>query len=317
MATLSELLTNEGYKVICASDKTNKLLRLMDMCITVVKNRNKTDYVLIDTFSTINFYYALIISQLCRLFSLKYLPILHGGNLPYRLDSSKFLSKKIFSNSFINISPSIYLQEAFKIRNFETVFIPNLIPIDSYKFKERNTLKPKLLWVRAFDKTYHPQLAIKVLALLKAQIKNVELCMVGPNKDGTLVEVKELAKQLNVFDNVKFTGVLSKEQWHLLSEDYDVFINTTNIDNMPVSVIEAMALGLPIISTNVGGLPYLIEDGKDGILVNPHNENEMVNAILDLLNNPTKASELSKNARKKAEGFDIDIVKGKWLKILN
>jgi len=79
--------------------------------------------------------------------------------------------------------------------------------------------------------------------------------MVGPDKDSSLGEAKDLAKQLGVAESVTFTGVLPKAQWHQLSEKFDIFINTTNIDNMPVSIIEAMALGLPIVSTNAGGLP--------------------------------------------------------------
>lgn len=317
METLSELLINEGYDVICTSDKTNKIVRLLEMCWAVIKNRNSIDFVLIDTFSTFNFYYALITAQLARLFSLKYIPILHGGHLPNRLKTSRYFSKLIFSNSFLNVTPSIYLQEEFKKQNYSTHFIPNSIPIHDYKFKKRTNFKPNLLWVRAFENTYNPQLAIKVLALLKAQFIHVELCMVGPDKDGSLSEVKKLATQLNVINEVKFTGVLTKEQWHQLSEGYDLFINTTTIDNMPVSVIESMALGLPIVSTNVGGMPYLIEHNKNGILVNTNNENEMANAIIDLVHNPMKTMELSKNARNKSETFDIEIVKQEWLKILN
>ena len=215
------------------------------------------------------------------------------------------------------MTPSTYLQEEFYKHNYETYFIPNTISIHSYKFKERTSLKLNILWVRAFDKTYNPFLAIKILKLFNEMHFEVNLCMVGPDKDGSLNEVKILATKLKVINNVKFTGVLTKEKWHQLSENYDLFINTTTIDNMPVSVIEAMALGLPIISTNVGGIPYLIEHKKNGILVNDNNENEMANAIVDLLQNPTKAFEYSMNARKKVEGYDVEIVKQQWLTILN
>lgn len=316
MATLTTLLKEEGLSVTCSSSKSNKFLRLLSMCFAVIYNRNKVDFILIDTFSTVNFYYALIISQLSRLFSLKYIPILHGGNLPFRLDKSVYFSNLIFNNSYKNISPSNYLIDEFRLRGFDTVYIPNGISIKDYNYKKRIKLKPKILWVRAFDKTYNPLLAIKVLALVKLSHKNVKLCMVGPEKDNSLNETKLLVKKLNLEKNCNFTGVLAKEKWHEVSKEYDVFINTTTIDNMPVSIIEAMALGFPIISTNVGGLPYLINNNIDGILVPPNNEKEMANAIINLIKNPLKVEELSLNARVKAESFDLDTIKQQWLSIL-
>lgn len=316
MASLTKLLQSEGHSVICASDKTNKIFRLWAMCFTIVKHRKTTDVVLIDTFSTSNFYYALITSQLARIFSLKYIPILHGGNLPKRLKHAEYFSALIFKYAFQNVSPSTYLAHEFKKYNYQTVFIPNSITLAEFPFKLRAVLEPKLLWVRAFDKIYNPVMAIKVLALLQETHKNASLCMVGPDKDGSLNQAKDLAIQLGLAESVTFTGVLPKEQWHQLSEKFDIFINTTNIDNMPVSVIEAMALGLPIISTNAGGLPYLIENGVEGLLIPVKDEKKMAEAILTLLKNPEKAMEMSKNAREKAEKFDENNIKTQWNNLL-
>ena len=137
MDTLSTLLISENYTVIKSSNKMNKLFRLLDMCLSVYRNRNKIDYLLIDTFSTTNFYYALITSQIARALGIKYIPILHGGNLPMRLDKSKWFSTLIFKNSYQNIAPSNYLTNEFEIRGFSTLFIPNTIEIDKYKFKKR------------------------------------------------------------------------------------------------------------------------------------------------------------------------------------
>jgi len=316
MASLTRLLQREGHSVICASDKTNKIFRLLAMCFTIIKHRKTTDLVLIDTFSTSNFYYALMTSQLSRIFSLKYITILHGGNLPKRLKYSEYFSALIFKYAKKNVSPSLYLAHEFKNYNYETMYIPNSIPIAEIPFKLRTVIGPKLLWVRAFDKIYNPLMAVKVLALLKETHKNASLCMVGPDKDGSLGEAKDLAKQLGVAESLTFTGVLPKAQWHQMSGNYDIFINTTNIDNMPVSVIEAMALGLPIISTNVGGMPYLIENGVNGLLIPVKDERIMAETIITLIKNPKKAMELSVNAREKAENFDEKKLRTQWHKLL-
>ena len=86
---------------------------------------------------------------------------------------------------------------------------------------------------------------------------------------------------------------------------------------MPVSLIEAMALGLPIISTNVGGIPYLIEANKTGILVEKNDVLKMAASIKNSIENPAMGVEISKNARKQAAMYDEKIVKTMWLKILH
>ncbi|OYX27786.1 MAG: glycosyl transferase family 1 [Flavobacteriales bacterium 32-35-8] len=313
--TLSENLRAEGFTVYAFSNKTNKLLRFVDMLFAVLKYAKKVDYVLIDTYSTQNFYYAFFISQLCRFLKLKYIPILHGGNLPNRLKSNPALSAAIFSNAYKNVSPSLYITSEFETQGHSNIiYIPNAIAVKNYPFKQRPHEPVKLLWVRSFSKLYNPLLAVKLLKALKDEGLQASLCMVGPEGDGTLKEAQNLAKALQV--DVAFTGKLSKGAWIHLSEDYNIFINTTNFDNMPVSVMEAMALGLPIVSTNVGGMPFLIEHGHDGMLVNPNNLEEFVNAILWIITHPNDTKTMALNARKKVEQFDLETVKREWHSLL-
>src|SRR5690606_944714 len=263
-----------------------------------------------------NFYYALLVSQLCRILKLPYMPILRGGNLPHRLQHSPKLSKRIFQHAAQNIAPSLYLKEAFEAKGYTNVtYIPNSIQLTNYPLTSRRFDEPKLFWVRSFASLYHPQLAVRVLKALRDRGINAQLCMVGPDSDGSLAEVKDLAKSLSV--PVSFTGKLTKAEWTTLSKDYNVFINTTNFDNTPVSVIEAMALGLPVVSTNVGGMPYLISHNVDGLLVPPKDVEAMVNAILQLFEDASKGEKLIINARNKVEGFDWEIVKGLWREVLS
>ncbi|WP_452226400.1 glycosyltransferase family 4 protein [Lacinutrix cladophorae] len=312
---LGALLEKEGFEMFYASSKNNKVLRLLDMVWTCITMSKKIDYVLIDTYSTTNFYYAVIVSQICKILKLKYIPILHGGNLPSRLKNSPFLSDLLFKNAHKNVSPSLYLLETFKNAGYLNVdFIPNAIEMDSYTFKERNFKNINLLWVRSFSKIYNPKLAVKVLKGLQEEGFHVTLCMVGPDSDGSLLEVKQLAKSLHV--DVTFTGKLTKEAWITLSKDFNIFINTTNFDNMPVSVIEAMALGLPVISTNVGGLPFLIANNIDGILVAKEHEEGFVKAVKSIVNNPERTKIMTNKAREKVIAFDWKLVKTKWFQVL-
>lgn len=314
--TMGRLLKAEGYVVNITSLKNNKVLRLLDMLFSIVKYRNTVDYVLIDTYSTSNFYYAYLCSQLCRSFKLKYIPILHGGDLPRRLKQSRKKCKQIFDNAHKNISPSLYSFSEFEKAGFKNLeYIPNNIPIKDYKFQRKQIESVKLLWVRSFSDFYNPQLAVKLLKCLKDEGVQASLCMVGPDNDGSLVKTKAFAKALNL--EVEFTGLLSKKEWHRKAEAFNIFINTTNIDNTPVSVIEAMALGLPVISTNVGGMPFLIEDGVDGILVEPNNDEVFKAAVLNLIENKEKTLQMTEKARSKVEHFDWELVKKKWKALLS
>ena len=310
--TLGKGLEDAGFKVSYASSYTNIVFRFIDMLWTVFKHRKATDYVLIDTYSTLNFYYAYGVSQLCRMLKLKYIPILHGGNLSNRLKNNPKLSASIFNNAYVNSAPSNFLKIQFKNHGYTNVtVIPNSIAIQQYPFKQRTIDHIRLLWVRSFSELYNPKLAVSILHALKLKGVDASLCMIGPDNDGSLNTTQAYAKSLGV--SVDFTGKLSKADWITRAKNYNVFINTTNFDNTPVSVIEAMALGLPIVSTNVGGLPYLIEDSKNGVLVAPEAIDAFVTAILDYKDKPGFLQSVVKQARSTAESFDWEVVKQQWL----
>lgn len=313
--TLGPLLEREGYALFYASSKKNKILRLWDMLFKTVQLRNKVDIILIDTYSTSNFWYAFLVSQLARILKIKYISMLRGGDLPKRLIRNPKFSRMIFNNAYKNVAPSQYLLHCFQENEISnTIYIPNTIEIERYMFKSRSEFNPKLLWVRAFASIYNPFMAVEVFKKTKEQFPNATLCMVGPDKDGSLGKTKQLAIAYGL--EVEFTGKLSKAEWISLSSEYDIFLNTTHFDNTPISVIEAMALGLPVISTNVGGIPFLLEDYKTAILVEDNAIDAMVAAIKRICDNKTISGNVAKNARAKAESFDWQRIKSLWNEIL-
>lgn len=315
--TLGPLLKSEGYNVLYASDQKKQWKRFFDMGLSIIRNRRKIDYVLIDTYSTSSFWFAFMNSQLCKIFNIKYIPILHGGNLPHRLDKNPTLSKMIFNYAYINAAPSGYLMDAFLKRNYPNLkFIPNTIEIGNYHYSKRSSITtPKLLWVRSFAKLYNPFMAINVLKKLQKEYPDASLCMVGPDKDGSMIRTKEYALKNNV-NNVTFTGKLSKKEWTELSEEYNIFINTTNFDNTPVSVIEAMCLGIPVVSTNVGGILYLLTDNENALLTNPNDDTKMTECINLLIKNPELYQQITTNAYNLVKTFDWTNVRKLWKEVL-
>lgn len=216
----------------------------------------------------------------------------------------------------MNVAPGLYMKTLFQQAGFTNVrYIPNSICLQDYQYQERKELRPRLLWVRAFAGIYDPMSAIKALELLLPEFPEASLCMVGPKKDSSYSECLRYARSKRI--PVTFTGRLSRQEWITLSRDYDIFLNTTTIDNTPVSVIEAMALGLPVISTNVGGIPYLISADIDGILIPPRQPHRMADAVKILLKDPQRSVERTRAARKKVEGFDWERVKLQWHEVLD
>ena len=192
--------------------------------------------------------------------------------------------------------------------------IPNSINLADYSFKERQNFAPNLLWVRAFAEIYNPKMAIDVLNLLQKKYTNATLTMVGSDKDGSLEITKKYANLLNL--KVTFTGKLSKNEWADLAKNHDIFINTTHFDNTPISVLEAMALGLPVVSTNVGGLPFLISHRENGYLVSHSNAIEMAEQIENIITYPAKTTSVITTAQSMVTAMDWKVVKKQWINLL-
>jgi glycosyltransferase involved in cell wall biosynthesis len=313
---LGELLCKEDFNVILVSRKKNKLLRFIEMSWSVVKYSKKADYILIDTYSTLNFWYSVVTSQLARILNCKYLPILHGGNLPDRLKKNPKISRLIFENAYKNIAPSNYLHQIFTTQGYKnTTVIPNAIEIKNYPFNvSKNYEAPTILWVRAFSEIYNPMLALRVFHEIQKQYPNAYITMVGNTIDGSFAQCESYAIKHKL--KVAFTGKLEKKEWIQLAKTHNCFINTSKFDNMPVSVIEAMALGLPIVSTRVGGIPYFLTHQENALLVANDSVNEMIDAIEYLQKNESDRNKIIHNARKFAEQLDWNIVKNQWLDLL-
>ncbi len=303
------------YKIKSVSSIQSKPFRLLHMLFSVWRYRNTCEVVLVDTFSTQAFWFSYTVGKFCNFLTIPYIPIVRGGDFVNRLGKSKKECDFLFTKSSINIVPSKFLEFHFNNAEYKVKYIPNFIELKKYPFKVRENISAKILWVRAFHKIYNPVMAIDVVS--KLNDPKSELCMVGADTDGTKELVDKRIQELKLSSQVKLTGRLLKDEWIKLSENYDVFINTTTIDNMPVSVIEAMALGLPVVSTNVGGIPYLMENKKTGILVQSNNVEEMTKAIQELLGNAEYTKSLSLNARKMVEDFDWEKVKLKWFDVLD
>jgi L-malate glycosyltransferase len=273
--------------------------------------------VLLDVFSSKNIWYALYISLLAKKTGLPYTLILRGGSMPQKAAQSPRLIHLLFSGARHIIAPSGYLCDAFKPSWPQTTLIPNIVESSKYIFRQREIGVPKILYLRGFGKVYNPQMLIHAIHMLKTEFPGIEAAMMGNNHgDKTLEDCQRIVSESGLTENIKIYGSMSKEQWIALSGNFNIMVSTPMIDNTPVSVIEGMMLGLPVISTNVGGISYLIDHGVNGLLIEAANSAQLAEAIRSLAGNPILAAEIALAARKKAESFGWDNVKSLWEKIL-
>jgi glycosyltransferase involved in cell wall biosynthesis len=194
----------------------------------------------------------------------------------------------------------------------DLVYLPNALDVEAFAFRSRAAAAPRLVWVRAFHDIYNPVLAVRVLAAIAAERPEVRLVMIGRDKDGSLQRVREAARLLGVESRLELPGAVPHANIGEWLAGADVFLNTTNIDNAPLSVLEAQAAGLCVVSTNVGGLPFLLEDGVDALLVPPDDASAMAHAVLRVVSEPALARALAAAGRAKVERFDWSEVLPKW-----
>lgn len=315
---LVDSLLAKGFDVKYTSSKLSKVARLFDFFNLLWSERNQGKLVFIDTYSTQAFYFSFLSACLCKILNLNYLLILHGGNLPSRFKQSRKMVKWMFANASRAVAPSPYLCQASKEEGFtEPLVIPNPIAIENYTFTSRSKLRPHILWVRSLQHIYNPALAIDLIAEMKKKYPDVKLTMVGPDKENMLPALMQKVSTLGLESNVSFTGKLSLQEWIKLSSACDIFLNTTTIDNTPVSVLEAMALGLPIVSTNVGGIPFILEHDHDALLCESRDLKAMEMAMDQMLHDSALVQSLCRNARNKIEKqYNGSTILSQWIELI-
>ncbi|MCB9201610.1 MAG: glycosyltransferase family 4 protein [Flavobacteriales bacterium] len=314
METLEPLLS-DFVDVKSYSSKQGKLAKLFDMVLHFFSQGIFSNKIIIDVYSTSAFYFAWILGFLSFLFNKKYILFLHGGNLPNRYKTNPKLTSFLFRKSHKIIAPSHYLKSFFEKYNFDVQYIPNIIELADYQFKERKNIKPKLLALRGFGKPYNPIMTLKAVNELRQEIPEVELLMLGNPDEYYYNQVIDYINKYKLKSSVTVLNKMPKQDWIKLSEEYDIMISNPVIDNTPVSIIEGMALGMCVISTKVGGVPFLVDE-NEVVLVESNNEKQLVSEVKSILKDNNLANTLSLNARKKAETFAWENVKQSWKNIL-
>ena len=315
---LAERLQAAGWQVITTSGKPGRLARLADMVSTAWRRRREYDAAYVEVYSGPAFLWVEAVCAVLRQARKPYVLTLHGGNLPAFSRRWPGRVQRLLCSAAVVTTPSRYIRAAFQSFREDIVYLPNGLDIRHYSFRTRTHPTPTLIWLRALHHIYQPELAVQVLALIRDEFPDALLWMIGPDKgDGTRDKCQELASQLGILYQLHLVGRVPKGQVPEWLDRGDIFLNTTRFESFGVSVMEAAACGLPIVSTNVGELPWLWEHERDALLVPAGDAEAMAEAVRRVLAEPGLAERLSRNARSKAEGFDWSVVLPAWENIFS
>ncbi len=307
---LADRLEARGWQITRTSAKRARTARLIDMVYTTVAQRRAYELAHIDVFSGPSFVWAEAVCSTLRTLRKPYVLTLRGGNLPVFAQRWPRRTRRLFNAARRVTVPSRYLGETMSHYRSDLAVIPNAIDVGAHAFSLRASASPRLIWVRALHAVYNPLLAVEVLARLAP--RGATLAMLGPDKDGSRELVAKRAAELGVSDRLELVGRVNKADIPRYLASADIFLNTTNIDNTPISVLEAMASGLCVVSTSVGGIPFLLTHERDALLVPRDDVAAMVVQVERVLDEPALSRALSAAARSFAEQFDWTRVLHTW-----
>ena len=212
------------------------------------------------------------------------------------------------------VVPSRFLQEVFAKRNLDTQIIANIIDLDRFN-PEKTTINchaPHLLVARNLEPIYNNAMAIHVLDEIKKTHSQARLTIAGSGPE--LAKLQALVSKLGLSDSVSFTGRVDTQKMPALYQSADVMLNTSRVDNMPNSILESLASGVPVVSTDVGGIPYMVEHEMNVLLVKSEDILSMADSVRRILEDHALQEHLVSSGKTLVSKFSWHQVKSHWIK---
>ncbi len=232
----------------------------------------------------------------------------HGGGGERFFDKHPRLVRKYLMRTDVNIVLSGFLANVFQKHHLPYRIIPNIIELDDAWFRIRQPIQPHFMCVRAHEELYNIPCILRAFQRVQQQIPKATLMLVG---GGSLHEdLKRQVEQMGL-SNVVFTGRVDNSEIVKYLDQADVMLSAPKIDNMPVSLIEAMNAGMLVISSRVGGVPYLVEDGVSGLLFESDNDVELADKMIWITNHQNTAHNMVIKAKQMVQQYQWASVKNK------
>lgn len=210
------------------------------------------------------------------------------------------------------VVPSGYLVDVFARFDLRARAIFNIVELDRFRFRERAPLRPVFLTSRLLEPLYNVGCVLRAFALIQKRFPEASLTVAG--EGWQRAELEELARELGL-RQTKFIGRVPFEEMPAMYDAADIYLTATDLDNMPSSITECLASGLPVVTTNAGGIPYIVTHEESCLMVERNDHEAMAAAALRLLEDADLAARIARQGRESCRRFSWDYVQAEWLKL--
>ena len=259
-----------------------------------------------------------------HLFAAPAIWVAHHKRVPVVVNYRGGNAEQFFADSFARIKPALalastvvvpsrFLASVFARYGVATRIVPNIIDLARFPPRSCTPAAPHLIVTRNLEPIYDVGTAIRAFAIVRKRHPDARLTVAGSGP--ARVDLEALAVELGVADGVTFSGSLDNREISALYRSASLMLNPSTVDNMPISILEAWASCVPVVSTNVGGVPYLVDEGRNALLVDARRPDAMAEAVLRVLESPTLASSLAEAGRAAAERCAWPYVREAWFDI--
>jgi glycosyltransferase involved in cell wall biosynthesis len=233
-----------------------------------------------------------------------------SGEAPDHLQRSA-IARRTIRQVDKNIVPSRFLVEVFRDFGIDASIVPNIVDLERFRFRERDPLRPRLVSTRNFDALYNVAATIRAFKIVQDQWPEASLTLVGGGPQEP--DLRALVAQLGL-RQVTFVGRVTPQAIAGYYADADIYIQSPNIDNMPTSVLEAFASGLPVVSTEAGGVPAILTHNVHGLLAPLADYETLGYHVLRLLQYPEHARTLARAAYATCDACTWPQVREQWVR---
>lgn len=304
-------LQKEGIccKIISTKGSVLKRLKVIVSLLRISKN---FDVFHIHACSNIGFFPAVVGISLGRLLNKKILLTYHGGDAEAFFSKHRHLVRLFLLKTDHNIVLSGFLGSVFDKYGIPYTIIPNIVKFRPELFKARDIIAPNFICIRSLRPIYNQECILKAYQIVKQVYPSASLTFLGDGIDRSKLEALVSS---NAIDNVRFVGRVPNSEIPSYLNKADIMLSSPVIDNMPVSLLEGFNSGLLVISSNVGGVPYMVKSGVNGLLFKSNDSRDLADKMLYACSHQDESKDMIRNAFHSMNNYSWQYVRNSYLSL--